>query len=320
MSALEVGFDLPFTKRTSTLVFTQPAEFNMSDSIFIAHNIVPTVTPLHKDPKTGEVTVDKEGVHKLRIHLQKLGVKGVLILGTTGEFLYMKQALRLISLKALIEEFFGHFVIFGHATGDTKEETFELIKFYENFEKKVDAIAVLPMFYIHDDEEAIKHLKNDFNNIKIPLVLYNNPSITQEKNIPFKIVEEKDLPFVALKDSSGEDDVLRTYLKRFIVYSANENKIITHIQWGARGIVAALGNVFTYPQEIFEVESGEEKQKHQDKVSEVNKIVSTGVVKPYGGFKYSLYVQGVIQYVIAPENKYDILDEQKRALEKLLKQ
>eukprot|EP00026_Physarum_polycephalum_P020548 Phypoly_transcript_23197.p1 GENE.Phypoly_transcript_23197~~Phypoly_transcript_23197.p1 ORF type:complete len:101 (+),score=9.89 Phypoly_transcript_23197:37-303(+) len=52
------------------------------ENILIRHNIVPTLTPLKKE--NGETIIDKESLHKLRLHLQSLGVKGVLIMGTTG--------------------------------------------------------------------------------------------------------------------------------------------------------------------------------------------------------------------------------------------
>lgn len=290
------------------------------DSILIAHNIVPTLTPLKRE--NGEVVIDKESLHKLRLHLQSIGVKGVLIMGTTGEFLYMSQQMRIDGLKAMIDEFHGHFIIFAHATGSTVAETLELVRWLEAYEKKVDAAAILPMYYIHNDDEALKHIKNDFNDFKkIPLVLYNNPSITEDKNVPFAVADEKDLPFIAMKDSSGDEEVLKQYLKRFIVYAGNEKKAYDYIRLGARGAVAGIGNIKSLPQDLFEVKGDATKmQAIQDDICKLSPILTAGGGRPFiAGFKYSASVLGVMEYVLAPLNKYDITDEQKKAIEAALK-
>jgi len=289
-------------------------------SVLIAHNIVPTLTPLKKE--NGQVVIDKESLHKLRLHLQSIKVKGVLIMGTTGEFLYMSQQMRIDGLKALIDEFFGHFVIFAHATGDSIAETLELVRWLEVYEKKVDAAAILPMYYIHNDEEAVQHIKNDFNEFKkIPLVLYNNPSITEDKHVPFSIVQETNLPFIAMKDSSGNEEVLKQYLKRFVVYAGNEMKSLPYLKLGARGAVAGIGNIKSLPQDLFEVNRDETKmQAIQDEICKLSPILTAGGGRPFiAGFKYSAYVLGIMEYVLAPGNKYDIPDEKKKAIEAALK-
>lgn len=290
------------------------------DSILIPHNIVPTLTPLKKE--NGQVIIDRESLHKLRLHLQSIKVKGVLIMGTTGEFLYMSQQLRIDGLKAMIDEFFGHFIIFAHGTGSNVAETLELVRWLEGYEKKVDAIAILPMYYLHNDDEAIKHIKNDFHEFKkIPLVLYNNPSITEDKNVPFSVMDEKDLPFIAMKDSSGDEAVLKQYLKRFIVYAGNEKKALPYLKLGARGAVAGIGNIKSLPQDLFEVKGDEAKmQAIQDEICQLSPILTAGGGRPFiAGFKYSAYVLGIMEYVLAPENKYDISEEQKKAIEAALK-
>lgn len=291
------------------------------EKVLIRHNIVPTLTPLKKE--NGEIVIDKESVHKLRVHLQSIGVKGVLIMGTTGEFLYMSQKLRIEGLKALIDEFFGHFVIFAHATGDTVAETLELVRFLESYEKKVDASVVLPMYYLEDDAEVIRHLKQDFKEFtKIPLVLYNNPSITKDKNVPFAITEvsKKELPFVAMKDSSGDDEVVKKYVKRFIVYAGNERRTVPFLKLGALGAVAGMGNINALPQQLFETGDVQKMQSIQDEICRLSPILTAGGGRPFiSGFKYAASVLGIMSDLVAPGNIYPITDENKRAIEAELK-
>eukprot|EP00026_Physarum_polycephalum_P012389 Phypoly_transcript_12689.p1 GENE.Phypoly_transcript_12689~~Phypoly_transcript_12689.p1 ORF type:complete len:246 (+),score=40.43 Phypoly_transcript_12689:311-1048(+) len=244
-------------------------------------------------------------------------------MGTTGEFLYMSQKLRIEGLKALIDEFHGHFIIYAHATGDTVAETLELVRFLESYEKKVDATVILPMYYLHDDAAVLNHLKRDFSEFtKIPLVLYNNPSITQDKNIPFSIIDvpKKELPFIAMKDSSGDDEVLKTYVKRFIVYAGNERKIVSSLKLRAQGAVAGMGNINALPQQLFETGDMGKIKSIQDEICRLSPILTAGGGRPFiAGFKYAAHILGIMETVLAPGNLYDISEDAKRAIENELK-
>jgi len=270
------------------------------------------------------VVIDTHSLHKLRLHLQGNKVKALLIMGTTGEFLYMSQQLRLEGLKAMIDEFHGHFLIFAHATGSTQPETFEIIHWLLSYQKKVDAIAILPMFYHHgNDSEVLAHLQTDFREFSsIPLILYNNPSITGGRNLPFSIVESDGVPFVALKDSSGDDEVSKQYCKQFVLYAGTEKKILSYLKLGARGAVAGMGNINSLPQDLFEaflVGDDTAAQTIQNEICQLSPVLTGGGGRPFiAGFKYSAHVLGLMEYILAPENKYDITKDQKTAIEVIL--
>lgn len=196
--------------------------------------IVPIVTPYHFSELP--ILID---------HVLKGGVQMIFLLGTTGEapYLQLKQKKELVKLAA--SHIGKKAQLLVGITCPTIPDTLELME----LANEVGAFAsVLAPRVIGPDCAAIT--EKVLTSSSGPLLLYNNPEISEGQSIPLDEItpffsEERVL---GIKDSSGDfayfDEFLRKRpSKRFKVYFGPENNLADALKKEIDGFVPGTGNL-----------------------------------------------------------------------------
>ncbi|MBI4432774.1 MAG: dihydrodipicolinate synthase family protein [Candidatus Omnitrophica bacterium] len=248
-------------------------------------NIVPVPTPL-----TGKGELDKESIPRLVDHLTSLGVEAILVMGATGEFNRLGNKVRLEAIGAFAEAAKGKLKIYANATGDSKAQTLSNTQNLKGL--GVEAIVIAPMYYLRRSSDLEAHVRTLSEVSDYPIVLYNNPGLTSEKNINPSDVEKVKAWVHALKDSSGDLSLLRQYAAIVPTYQGDERQIEEALKVDAVGAVASLGNISHMPQEYFNAEDANERHRLQLEITALSLKTAHGGTTVQG-LKAALHEAGV---------------------------
>ena len=262
--------------------------------------IVPIVTPLDED-----FAVDEKGLRNLVDFVLDKGVSGIFVLGTTGEFQYIRNKKRTIEI--VIDQVSNRCPVYAGVTEFTVEETVYQIMEIQNLIKKPDFLVIAPLVY-HSNRKLFRHFERIEKFLQIPVYLYNNIGIItrklKRKDIIPGIVEQlsKLDKISGIKDSSGNIKYFREIMgfrgEKFKVLQGDEGLIRESFLLGADGIVPSMGNIF--PEILVNLinclkNKQDEKSKIlQEKIIEIRSVylkygITPAVLKEY------LKRQGIIK-------------------------
>lgn len=204
--------------------------------------IVALITPL-KDNE-----MDRESLARLISFQLNHQVKAIFILGTTGEF----HRMSLESKKQFIQEFYKIIASYKEPlfslmgiSSEILSDMVDLIHYCENY--KVDALVITPLFGEGDPKEKINLA---LQNTSKPVILYNNPTIHSQLNIPLELLKEfaHHPQVIGIKDSSGNATYFSSLLtlasKKFHIYQGSERNLIHDLQnKNLTGIVSGTANI-----------------------------------------------------------------------------
>ena len=206
--------------------------------------IPPVITPL---TQTGDI--DPIGLARLLNHLNSGGVHGLFILGTTGEGPALgmerqkemiRQTMRL-NAKALP-------VLVGISAA-ALEDSFTLAEFA--YEQGADALVCAPpCYFLPGEDELMDFYRTVAENVRLPLFLYNMPSMTKVLMKPSLVLRLAEIPNIrGYKDSSGNMCDLHEILlglkdrNDFSVFVGPEELLAEAVLFGADGGVAGGANL-----------------------------------------------------------------------------
>ena len=199
------------------------------------------VTPFTQDGST----VDEEALRRLVEWQIESGVPGIIILGSTGEFLSVSDDERALLIEATIDQAAGRIPII---VGTAAEWTKTAIRYSREAEAAgADALMIVPPFYCEPDEEEIfLHYRRIGESVSIPIMLYNNPFYSNVDLKPPLVARLSEIDTVRyIKESSG--DIARIQAIRreagdrvtvFAGFHAYDGFLL-----GAQGWVSVSGNV-----------------------------------------------------------------------------
>ncbi len=199
------------------------------------------VTPFTED---GEV--DYEGFRENLKYQMKNGIKGLVVLGTTGETPTLKPEEKEQLVKASVEEAKGKVpVIAGTGTNST-EKTVEESKKAE--ELGADALLVVTPYYNKPTEEGIyRHFKEVNDNVSIPIIVYNIAGRTG-KNIETPVMKRlADLDNIkAVKEASGSISQITDVIHQipgFRVLAGDDAMTFPLMALGGHGVISVTSNI-----------------------------------------------------------------------------
>jgi len=160
--------------------------------------IPPLVTPLLDND-----TLDLEGLECLIEHVIDGGVKGVFILGTTGEFASLSHNLRKELIERTCQLVKGRVPVFVGITDSAFNESLNLAKVAADC--GADAVVLSPPYYYASGQpELLEYLKRIMEQMPLPLFLYNMPVHTKVVFAPATVKAAAEIPgIVGMKDSSA---------------------------------------------------------------------------------------------------------------------
>ncbi|MDD8002615.1 4-hydroxy-tetrahydrodipicolinate synthase [Bacillus cereus] len=175
-------------------------------------------------------------------------VAGIIINGSTGEFVSLSKEERFKMVETVLKEVNGRIPVIVGTAAETTKETIEFTKHAETH--GADCTLIINSYYCKPKEEEIYfHFKEISNAVNIPIMLYNNPftsGVDMSTELMLRI--GKDCENVThIKESSGDirkaRDLVRQGEGAFQVFCGSEDLVMESYLVGATGWVSVAGNV-----------------------------------------------------------------------------
>jgi 4-hydroxy-tetrahydrodipicolinate synthase len=211
--------------------------------------VPPIATPLTPDEK-----VDATGMRNLVNYLIEGGVHGLFVLGSTGEFPFLRDRERVRAVEAAVEASNGRVpVIAGISTVGTQQAIEHC-----RAAQKAGAdfvVATAPFFGKMRQDWIYDHLCRIVSETGARLLLYNVPQITVDVN-PDTIARLAEVQnIVGMKDSADlihiQDVLFRTRGRNFHMLAGLEYHVVAALLVGAHGATPSPGNI--WPQVYVEM-------------------------------------------------------------------
>lgn len=183
------------------------------------------------------------------------GIRGLIPLGSTGEFLSMTRDERTEVVETVIDQAGGRIPVLVGTGAEWTRDAVALSKEAESL--GADGVMIIPPFYsVPTDRELYVHYKSIGDAIGIPIMIYNNPSTANVDILPETVVMLSDIPNVRYIKESTLDvtrvrDIVRLCGDRIVVFAGVLGYESFFI--GAQGWVAVCSNVIPkLSAELFE--------------------------------------------------------------------
>ena len=211
-----------------------------------AEIITPTLTFFAQD---GELDTKANEDH-VEFLIEK-GVDGLLVLGSTGEFVAMEDSQKRALIDLYSRTIRGRASLYVGTGSTVYKETIELSNYA--LSKGADAVLVVPPYYFKYDEESLYSYYCDISRqIKGDILLYNYPARTGNTlglELSKRLAQDCQ-NIVGYKDSSGDIEFTKNLIttmeslgREFRVYSGYDSDFPKNVAHGGAGGMAALSNI-----------------------------------------------------------------------------
>jgi 4-hydroxy-tetrahydrodipicolinate synthase len=195
-------------------------------------------------PLTADERVDRAAMARVVRYCLAGGVHGVLVLGTTGEFPAMTEAMRRDAIDAALEEVHGRVpVLIGCGEPGTRR-TIEQVRAAAR--TGADGVLVaIPYYFPIDQASVIRHYEMVAEASELPVVLYNFPQMTKITMLPDTVAKLAAHPnIIGVKDSAGDFVSMQRSIDLtagadFAVMSGNPALGLSAYELGAKGGIFA---------------------------------------------------------------------------------
>ena len=279
-----------------------------ADSTILRGIIPPLVTPLLSRDE-----LDLAGLERLVKHVLSGGVHGLFILGTTGEGPSLSHALQREMITTTIRLVDSRVPVLVGITDTCLSDSIKLAKF--STDAGASAVVVsAPHYFQLAQPELLDYLEDLVEELPLPLVLYNMPSLTKvcfEPETVEKMLAHKQV--IGVKDSSGDIEYATGLLKRIAkgtewsLMTGPEEILADALRAGVSGGVCGGANLFPRLYvDLYEAEQkGDLRQVqalHEDVLQIRHLLYSVGkhdsaIIK---GIKCALSCLGICSDTLAP--------------------
>ncbi|QWH18013.1 4-hydroxy-tetrahydrodipicolinate synthase [Bacillus mycoides] len=192
--------------------------------------------------------IDWKGVKQNVNYFIEQKVAGIIINGSTGEFVSLSKEERFNMVETVLKEVDGRIPVIVGTAAETTKETIEYTKHAEAH--GADCALIINSYYCKPKEEEIYfHFKEISNAVNIPIMLYNNPftsGVDMSTELMLRIGKECE-NVTHIKESSGdirkERDLVRQGEGAFQVFCGSEDLVMESYLVGATGWVSVAGNI-----------------------------------------------------------------------------
>jgi 4-hydroxy-tetrahydrodipicolinate synthase len=216
----------------------------MSDQFRGSYTV--TVTPFTE----GGEAIDVQALRSFLDWQLEVGVPGVIVLGTTGEFLTLSPEERRLVVDTTVSHVAGRVpVLVGTMNAYTRVA---VAQSKEAVELGADGLMILPpYYYTPTDDEIFNYYRAICDAVSVPIMLYNNP-VTSNVDMSAALVARLVKAFENIryiKESSQQvDRVLEVIeLTDGVVNVFAGEQIVESYLRGAVGYVNPYGNYIPYP-------------------------------------------------------------------------
>ena len=163
----------------------------------ICGNIPAVLTALDKN-----LRIDSDAMQRITRRLIDNGCRGVVVLGTSGEFSGIDDDQRTIAIQSVVDEVAGQVPVIVGCGQPNVRRTHEQARVAGDL--GADGLLVNPPFYFAMTQDEILRFFSELVNISpLPVLLYNIPGMTNVTVEPPTIPRLRDVGVQGVKDSSG---------------------------------------------------------------------------------------------------------------------
>ena len=235
--------------------------------------------------------VNEDGVRALvRHNIDKMGVDGLYVNGTTGETFLMSMDMRKQVLRAVSNEAQGKIKLIAHVGGICLDDVYELSSYAADL--GYDAIsAVTPFYYKFTPDELRLYYTSIAEKSALPLIAYYIPGLSGVSMDTDTLCAIIDTPNVSgLKFTSNDFfalERLRAARPEKLIFSGFDEMLLPMAVLGTNGSIGPTYNIIgNWAKKLYElvkagdIESARSIQKHMNYVvSEVNDFGVYGTMK-----------------------------------------
>ena len=243
--------------------------------------------------------VNEEGVRALvRHNIDKMGVDGLYVNGTTGETFLMSMDMRKQVLRAVSNEAQGKIKLIAHVGGICLDDVYELSAYAADL--GYDAIsAVTPFYYKFTPDELRLYYTSIAEKSALPLIAYYIPGlsgVSMDTDTLCSILDTQNVS--GLKFTSNDFftlERLRSARPEKLIFSGFDEMLLPMAVLGTNGSIGPTYNIIgNWAKKLYElvisgdIESARAIQKHMNYV--VSEVNDYGV---YGTMKATLQLFGL---------------------------
>src|SRR5581483_11187754 len=181
-------------------------------------------------------------------HLIKQGVHGLFVLATNSEFYALDEREKQEVIATAVAHVGGRVPVFAGTGAETTREAVRLTQMAER--EGADGVSVITPYYVSPNQQEIcDHYRRIAENTSLPVILYNNPSMSGGVKIDVDTVRRlAQVPNIrGIKDSSGDLQNTNEYIgvapENFAVLQGRDTLIYQSLIFGARGAIPASANI-----------------------------------------------------------------------------
>ena len=271
--------------------------------------VTPRVTPFDE-----KGAIDRCALRKLIDHLVSGGVKGIFLMGTTGEGASMTVEMQHELITLAVEYTAGRTAVLVHVADSCLERSIDLANFAA--EAGVNyAVSALPYYFSLTQEEIFDYYTRLADAIKLPLFLYNIPAQTKMMMASETVCRLASHPnIIGMKDSSGNGTYFNTLLATvkpahpdFSIMVGPDEMLASTMAVGGNGGVNSGSNLFP---ELYVALYEACRKADKDRIMALQALVmkvSTDIYSPDGtpvsfmkGLKAALTSLGIISNCVLP--------------------
>jgi 4-hydroxy-tetrahydrodipicolinate synthase len=204
--------------------------------------------PVLITPMTFAQEVDWGGVRNNVNYFIDQKVAGIVINGSTGEFVSLSKEEKFRMVETVLKEVNGRIPVIVGTAAETTKETIENTKQAEAH--GADCALIINSYYCKPKEEEIYfHFREVSKAVNVPIMLYNNPftsGIDMSIDLMLKIGRECE-KVTHIKESSGDirkaRDLARKGKGDIEVFCGSEDLVMESYLVGATGWISVAGNI-----------------------------------------------------------------------------
>lgn len=209
--------------------------------------IPPMITPL-----TGRDTLDVAGLERLVAHQIDGGVRGLFILGTTGEAPSLSYALRRELIERVCQLVNSRVTVLVGITDTAFVESVNLARISADCGANA-LVVTTPYYFPAGQTELADYVRHLVSGLPLPLMLYNMPALTKVWFEVETLRQIADLDGIAgVKDSSGDLDyfgnllTLREHRPDWMFFMGPEHLLVDAVRLGGHGGICGGANMFPH--------------------------------------------------------------------------
>jgi 4-hydroxy-tetrahydrodipicolinate synthase len=204
--------------------------------------------PVLITPMNEAAEIDWQGLMNNIEHFITEGVTGIVVNGSTGEFVSLTKEERFKVVEVAVEQVAGRIAV---VAGTAAETTADAITFTRQAESAgADASLLINSYYAHPkDHEIYEHFKAVAESVSLPIMIYNNPS-TSGVDIGTETILQvaRDVDNIThIKESSGDISKVRDVTRQgkgFLkTFCGADDLALESFLVGATGWISVAGNV-----------------------------------------------------------------------------